>query len=93
MLLRNHVETFVEFLQKSDSGIHRALRRDLESAKDVQEAFFPQQNLTIPGLSCETCYKPAQSIGGDYYDFLPQQGERFGSRLEMSREKELERRC
>ena len=78
VLLRNHVETFVEFLQKSDSGIHRALRRDLESAKDVQEAFFPQQNLTIPGLSCETCYKPAQSIGGDYYDFLPLQGERFG---------------
>lgn len=78
VLLRNHVETFVEFLRKSDSGIHRALRQDLQSAKDVQEAFFPQDNLVIPGLCCETFYKPAQSIGGDYYDFLPLQDERWG---------------
>jgi DNA-binding GntR family transcriptional regulator len=78
VLLRNHVETFVEFLRKSDSGIHRALRQDLESAKDVQEAFFPQDNLAIPGLCCETFYKPVQSIGGDYYDFMPLQDERWG---------------
>ncbi|MGA8674474.1 MAG: SpoIIE family protein phosphatase [Candidatus Acidiferrales bacterium] len=78
VLLRNHVETFVEFLRKSDSAVHRALRQDLESAKDVQEAFFPQDNQAIPGLCCETFYKPAQSIGGDYYDFLPLQDERWG---------------
>jgi DNA-binding GntR family transcriptional regulator len=78
VLLRNHVETFVEFLRKSDSGIHRLLRQDLESAKDVQEAFFPQDNQAIPGLCCETFYKPVQSIGGDYYDFLPLQDERWG---------------
>jgi hypothetical protein len=37
LLLRNHVETFVEYLEKSDSdsGFHRALRKDLEGAKDV----------------------------------------------------------
>jgi serine phosphatase RsbU (regulator of sigma subunit) len=80
LLLRNHVETFLEFLKKSesDSGFHRALRKDMESAKDVQRAFFPQQSLSIPGLSCKTFYKPAQSIGGDYYDFLPLQGDRWG---------------
>jgi serine phosphatase RsbU (regulator of sigma subunit) len=78
VLLRNHVETFVEFLRKSDSSVHRALRKDLENAKDVQAAFFPQQNQAIPGLCCETYYKPAQSIGGDYYDFLPLRGERWG---------------
>lgn len=80
ILLRNHVETFLEFLKKSDSdsGLHRALRKDLENAKDVQQAFFPQQSRSIPGLICETLYKPAQSIGGDYYDFFPMLGGRWG---------------
>jgi DNA-binding GntR family transcriptional regulator len=41
LLLRNHVETILEFLTKSDSGFHRALTKDLENAKDVQKAFFP----------------------------------------------------
>src|SRR6201998_4469467 len=43
---------------------------DLEVAKDVQRAFFPPQSLSIPCLSCETFYKPARGVGGDYYDFL-----------------------
>jgi serine phosphatase RsbU (regulator of sigma subunit) len=87
LLLRNHVETILEFLKKSesdsgfyksDSGFHRALRRDLEGAKNVQQAFFPPQTLSIPCLSCETFYQPAHGIGGDYYDFLSLQGGRWG---------------
>jgi len=68
LLLRNHVETLLEFLKKSesDSGFHRAFRNDLEEAKDIQKAFFPQGNLSIPGLSCETFYKPAHGIGGEF---------------------------
>jgi len=80
LLLRNHVETLLEFLRKSesDSGIHSALHNDLENAKDVQKAFFPQEKPSIPGLTCEIFYEPAQSIGGDYYDFLPLQTNRWG---------------
>lgn len=80
LLLRNHVETFLEFLKKAeaDSGINRAVRKDLEAAKDIQTASLPQANVSIPGLSCETFYKPAQSIGGDYYDFLPLQDDCWG---------------
>jgi DNA-binding GntR family transcriptional regulator len=80
LLLRNHVETILELLKKSefDSGFLRALRSDLESAKDVQQAFFPPQTLSIPCLSCETFYQPARGIGGDYYDFLSLQGGRWG---------------
>jgi sigma-B regulation protein RsbU (phosphoserine phosphatase) len=56
----------------------RALRRDLESAKDVQEAFFPPRTLSIPCISCETFYQPAHGIGGDYYDLLSLPGDRWG---------------
>jgi serine phosphatase RsbU (regulator of sigma subunit)/DNA-binding FadR family transcriptional regulator len=80
MLLRNHVETLLEFLKKSesDSGAQRALRRDLEGAKDVQEAFFPPRTLSIPCISCETFYQPAHGIGGDYYDLLSLPDGRWG---------------
>jgi serine phosphatase RsbU (regulator of sigma subunit) len=80
VLLRNHVETFVEYLRKSDSdsGVHRAFRKDLEGAKNIQQAFFPAQSFSIPGLSTETFYQPARGIGGDYYDFLSLSGGRWG---------------
>jgi sigma-B regulation protein RsbU (phosphoserine phosphatase) len=78
LLLRNHVETALEFLRKSESEFQRILRSDLEDAKEVHKAFFPQENLSIPGLACETFNKPARGIGGDYYDFLPLQGGRWG---------------
>jgi len=78
LLLRNHVEIALEFLRKSESGFQRVLRRDLEDAKEVHKAFFPQENLLIPGLACETFNKPARGIGGDYYDFLPLQSGRWG---------------
>ena len=80
LLLRNHVETFAEYLKKSDSdsGTQRAFRSDLECAKDVQQAFFPPQSFSIPCLSCETFYQPARGIGGDYYDFLSLSGGRWG---------------
>ena len=80
LLLRNHVETFLQFLKKADSesGLHRAVAMDLESAKDVQKALFPQGNISIPGLRCQTFYKPAQGIGGDYYDLFPLQDDRWG---------------
>jgi serine phosphatase RsbU (regulator of sigma subunit) len=80
LLLRNHVETILEFLKKSesDSGFHRAIRDDLERAREVHKAFFPDKELSIPGLVCESFYKPVHSIGGDYYDFLPLKGDCWG---------------
>ncbi len=46
------------------------LHRDLAIAREVQRASFPQQPPAIPGLKCASFYRPARSIGGDYYDFL-----------------------
>ena len=69
LLLRNHSESFLQFLRKveRDSGFHR----ELQIARIVQEALVPEQSPPIPGLSCQTFYKPARTVGGDYYDFIP----------------------
>jgi serine phosphatase RsbU (regulator of sigma subunit) len=79
LLLRNHVETFSEYIKKakSDFGFYKALQTELQGAKDVQRAFFPSPTLSIPCLSCEAFYQPAHDIGGDYYDFLSLQGDRW----------------
>jgi phosphoserine phosphatase RsbU/P len=52
---------------KIDSGL---LRLDLKMAREVQKAFIPQNPLSIPGLECETFYRPAHGVSGDYYDFF-----------------------
>src|SRR5215831_3411042 len=77
LLLRNHVETFLQFLKKAELD-PLFLDRNLEIARDVQKAFIPQQPPPIPGLRCDAFYRPAQSIGGDYYDFLQLEDRRWG---------------
>jgi sigma-B regulation protein RsbU (phosphoserine phosphatase) len=74
------VESLLKYLKKSesDSGFQKALRKDLEGAKDVQRAFLPSQTFSIPCISCETFYQPVRSIGGDYYDFLSLPAGRWG---------------
>lgn len=80
LLLRNHVETILEYLKRSesDSRVQRTFRRDLEDAKEVQQAFLPRQTISIPCMSCETFYQPMRGIGGDYYDLLSLQTGRWG---------------
>ena len=80
LLLRNHVETILEYIKRceSESGTHGAFHSDLEDAKKVQQAFFPPQTISIPCISSETFYHPARGIGGDYYDLLALQRGRWG---------------
>jgi len=77
LLLRNHVETFLQLLKKAELD-PLFFDRNLEIARDVQKAFIPQEPPSIPGLVCATFYKPAHSIGGDYYDFLQLENGRWG---------------
>ncbi len=80
VLLRNQIGTFLDSLKKADrdSGVYNAIRKDLERAKDVQKSFLPPGSLSIPCLGSETFYLPAGGLGGDYYDFIPLQGGRWG---------------
>lgn len=77
LLLRNHVETFLQLLKKAELD-PMFFDQNMEIARDVQKAFIPQQTPFIPGLTCETFYRPAHSIGGDYYDFLELEDRRWG---------------
>jgi len=69
-VLRNSVETFLQ-TAKGQGVESEMVHRDLEIARDVQRASFPEQPPVIPGLSVASFYQPALCVGGDYYDFLP----------------------
>jgi len=69
-VLRNSVKTFLQTATRPEIK-SRELHRDLEIARDVQRAAFPEQPPIIPGLNVASFYKPALCVGGDYYDFLP----------------------
>jgi sigma-B regulation protein RsbU (phosphoserine phosphatase) len=74
------LEGHLERLKKtqSDSGFRLAMRIDLAGARDVQQAFFPPESLSIPCMTCQTFYQPAHEIGGDYYDFFSLLDGRWG---------------
>jgi phosphoserine phosphatase RsbU/P len=55
-----------------------SLRLDLRIAMEVQKSLIPQNPPSIPGVECETFYKPAHGVSGDYYDFLRMSSGRWG---------------
>ena len=48
----------------------RSLEFELELAQSVQRSLLPQQVPTIPGLEVAAFSRPAQIVGGDYFDFF-----------------------
>ena len=48
----------------------RHLEGELELAKNVQKMLLPQEAPTLPGLEIAAFSKPAQILGGDYFDFI-----------------------
>jgi sigma-B regulation protein RsbU (phosphoserine phosphatase) len=49
----------------------RQLESELEMSQMVQRALLPQEAPKIPGLNVAAFSRPAQIVGGDYFDFVP----------------------
>ncbi|MEX2264307.1 MAG: SpoIIE family protein phosphatase [Bryobacteraceae bacterium] len=52
--------------------------RELEIAREVQQRLFPQSFPEVQGLEYSGTCRPAQGVGGDYFDFLDLPQGRFG---------------
>lgn len=53
------------------------LNREIEIAHEVQERLFPQILPDVPGIEYHGYCRPARGVGGDSYDFLSLEGNRF----------------
>ncbi len=47
------------------------LENELAIAQEVQETLFPRQSVEITALEVHGVCRPARTVSGDYYDFLP----------------------
>ncbi len=54
--------------QEAEAG--RLVFRELEIAREVQFRLFPAHPPRVPGLDIAAYCRPANFVGGDYYDFL-----------------------
>jgi sigma-B regulation protein RsbU (phosphoserine phosphatase) len=54
------------------------LEGELRIAREIQMSLLPQGPLLVPGISLAALCAPAREVGGDYYDYLPLGGDRFG---------------
>ena len=46
------------------------ISREIEIAREVQERLFPQSYPKVTGVDLAGYCRPAQAVGGDYYDFF-----------------------
>ena len=54
-----------------------AMRKELEIAQEVQTMLFPKHLPNDPQYCLHASYIPHHSIGGDYYDYIPIDKDRF----------------
>ncbi len=47
------------------------MKRDLEIARDIQSWLVPEKPPTVSGLDIAFRTRPANTVGGDYYDAMP----------------------
>src|SRR4051812_29831682 len=48
-----------------------SLKNDLEIARDIQQAMLPSGLYSAPGVETVGLSRPANTVGGDFYDIIP----------------------
>jgi len=54
------------------------LEHEFQMAREVQASFLPRETPQIPGWEFCARWRPAREASGDYYDFIPSDGEQIG---------------
>ncbi len=62
----------------NEAAQRERVNREIEIAREVQERLFPQEMPKLPGATVAGHCRPAQGVGGDYYDVFPLQDGRLG---------------
>ncbi len=55
-----------------------ALERELDVARDIQRSILPREFPDCPYLDFGASITPMAQVGGDFFDFIPLGGDRFG---------------
>jgi phosphoserine phosphatase RsbU/P len=58
-----------------------ALEQEMKSARELQQVLIPESLPPLPGFAFTSSYRPAQEVGGDFFQVIPLEGENAGSTL------------
>lgn len=58
-----------------------ALEQELKSARELQHVLIPETLPELPGFAMTSAYRPAQEVGGDFFQIIPLEGQDAGSTL------------
>ena len=58
-----------------------AIEQELKSARELQQILIPESLPELPGFAVTSAYRPAQEVGGDFFQIIPLEGEYSGSTL------------
>lgn len=56
----------------------KALQRELKVSRVIQTTLLPATTPVVPGMELAPFYRPAQQVGGDYYDFIEVDADHLG---------------
>jgi len=65
-------------LRNSLGAALKALDRELQAVGEIQRSLLPAELPPIPGFELAAHYHTSARAGGDYYDFFPLEGGRWG---------------
>jgi hypothetical protein len=51
------------------------LQREFQNARELQQILVPETLPAIPGFTLTSAYRPAQEVGGDFFQIIPLEGE------------------
>jgi hypothetical protein len=58
-----------------------SLEREFQNARELQQILVPETLPEIPGFTLTSAYRPAQEVGGDFFQIIPLEGAQQGSTL------------
>lgn len=61
-----------------ESADRARMQQELDVARTIQASFLPDGSPDIPGCSVATMWRAARQVGGDFYDFLPLDDDKWG---------------
>jgi hypothetical protein len=58
-----------------------SLEQEYQNARELQQILVPEALPEIPGFRLTSAYRPAQEVGGDFFQIIPLEGEHSGSTI------------
>jgi serine phosphatase RsbU (regulator of sigma subunit) len=75
--MSSDLKKYIEDLKQTTSEQERMLS-ELNIAKKIQQSFLPESAPVMPGIDIAAMTAPARVVGGDFYDFIPIDKNKWG---------------